>query len=412
MRLPFVRVAWLACLSLLAACATPPRTAGTEPPTLLLISIDALRADYLGKGDTPNLDRIAAEGVRAEWMNPSYPSLTFPNHYTLVTGLRPDRHGIVHNSMADAALGDFRVSDERSTRDARWWNGGEPLWVAAEKQHVPTAVWAWPGSHSDVRGARPSRHHGYDEKMPLDQRFDAVSGWLLATHSPPRFVAMYLEPVDKNGHDHGPDSPQTRAALRAVDAGIGRLRETLRRAGRLDRINLVVVSDHGMATVAADHVVAIEDMVPVAEAKVVSVGQVIGIDPNPGFEAQAERRLLGEHGQYDCWRKGELPARWHYGTHPRVPAIVCQMHEGWDALPRAQAAKRRAGATRGSHGYDPALPSMRAIFIANGPSFRRGVVLPGFDNVDVYPLLAKLSGVTPAPNDGNPKTLLPALKSP
>lgn len=411
MRLPFVRVAWLASLTLLAACATPLRPEATEPPTLLLISIDGMGAQYLGKGYTPNLDRIAVEGVRAEWMSPSYPALTFPNHYTLVTGLRPDHHGIVHNYMSDPVLGRFAVPDKDSTRDSRWWSGGEPLWVSAEKQQLRTAVWAWPGAIAAVHGVRPSQNQDYREDIPLGQRLDTIAGWMLAERAP-RLVAMYLEQVDKNGHDHGPDSPQTQAAIREVDAGIGRLLQTLGRAGKLARTNVVIVSDHGMATVAPGHVVAVEDMVSIAEAKVTSVGQVIGINPNPGFEKQAERKLLGAHDQYDCWRKGEMPARWHYGTNPRVPAIVCQMHEGWDALPRNAVARRKAGTTRGSHGYDPALPSMRAIFIANGPSFRQGVTLPAFDNVDVYPLLAKLAGVAPAPNDGNPQTLLPALKDP
>jgi predicted AlkP superfamily pyrophosphatase or phosphodiesterase len=124
----------------------------------------------------------------------------------------------------------------------------------------------------------------------------------------------------------------------------------------------------------------------------------------------AERRLLGTHPRYECWRKAELPARWHYGQHPRVPAIVCQMREGWDALPRARLARRAADATRGSHGFDPTLPSMRALFIARGPAFRRGALLPAFDNVDVYPLLARLVGISPAPNDGDATALLPALQ--
>lgn len=410
MRLPFVRVAWLACMLLLAACATPPRSATRTSDPVLLISIDGLRADYLQRGLTPNLSRVASEGVRAEWMNPSYPSLTFPNHYAIVTGLRPDHHGIVHNSMSDAELGTFKLSDREAVGDARWWSG-EPIWIGAMKSGQRAATLFWPGSEAPIGGMHPTYWKAYDEKVSYDARVDQVLDWLsepAATR--PRVVTLYFDHVDHEGHDHGPDSPEVRDALAETDRAVGRLLDGLASRGLGDRVNLIVVSDHGMATVAPDHAIAIEDMVSVEEAKVVSVGQVIGIAPNPGFEAQAERKLLGAHPQYDCWRKGELPARWHYGTHPRVPPIVCQMHEGWDALPRNQVAKRHAGGTRGSHGYDPALPSMHAIFIAHGPAFRRGVVLPAFDNVDVYPLLARLAGVKPAPNDGNPKTLLPALK--
>ena len=143
-----------------------------------------------------------------------------------------------------------------------------------------------------------------------------------------------------------------------------------------------------------------------------SVGQVVGIAPNPGFEAVVEKKLLGAHAHYDCWRKGELPARWHYGTHPRIPPIVCQMHEGWDGLPRETIAQRPTDHPRGSHGYDPALPSMHALFVARGPAFRQGVEIPAFDNVDVYPLLARLLGIAPAKNDGDIAPLLPALREP
>lgn len=377
-----------------------------------MVSIDGLRADYLQRGLTPNLSRLASEGVRAQWMTPSYPALTFPNHYAIVTGLRPDHHGIIHNSMSDAELGTFKLSDRDAVGDARWW-GGEPIWIGAMKSGQRAATLFWPGSEAPIGGVHPTYWKAYDETISYDARVDQVLAWLsepAATR--PRVATLYLDHVDHEGHDHGPDSPQVRAALIEADQAIGRLVDGLDSRGLGDRVDLVIVSDHGMATVAPDHVVAIEDMASIEEAKVTSVGQVIGINPNPGFETRVEKKLLGAHDHYDCWRKGELPARWHYGTHPRVPAIVCQMHEGWDALPRAQVARRKAGTTRGSHGFDPTLPSMRAIFIANGPSFRRGVILPEFDNVDVYPLLAKLAGITPAPNDGNPQTLLPALKAP
>jgi predicted AlkP superfamily pyrophosphatase or phosphodiesterase len=156
-------------------------------------------------------------------------------------------------------------------------------------------------------------------------------------------------------------------------------------------------------------VVAVEDMVPVEDAAVVSIGQSVGIAPRAGREEAAEKRLLGRHNHYQCWRKNELPARWHYGRNARVPPIVCQMDEGWDAIPAAGMAKRALAATRGSHGYDPALASMRAAFIASGPAFRKGVVIAPFENVDVYPLMARLLGIPARENDGDITPLLPGL---
>lgn len=415
-----LRACALLPLLLLTACITvepAARSTAIDAPTptvdarpaLLLVSLDGLRPDYLGRGETPHLDALARGGVQA-WMRPSYPSLTFPNHYTLVTGLRPDRHGLIHNSMVDATLGDFRLSDREAVGNGAWYGDGEPLWVTAEDAGLRTATLSWPGSEAPVHGVRPTRWYPFDETRPLDTRVDTVLGWLSEPDATrPAFATLYLEHTDSAGHHYGPDSPQLHEALQAVDAAVGRLVAGLRARGLQDRVNLVVVSDHGMAEVPPGQAIAIEDMVTLEEARVTSTGQVIGIVPNPGFEAQVARKLLGAHAQYDCWRKGEMPPRWKFGTHPRVPPIVCQMHMGWDAVPREALARRPAHA-RGSHGYDPALPEMRAVFIANGPAFRSGATLDGFDNVDLYPMLARLIGVTPAKNDGNAETLVPALR--
>ena len=408
------KVTWLAALLFLSACSTTrPSTArsAADPIPLLLISIDGLRVNYLGKGDTPNLDRLAREGVRADWMNPSYPALTFPNHFTLVTGLRPDHHGVVHNSMREERLGAFRVADLAAVGDGRWWRA-EPVWIGAEKAGLRTAIWAWPGGAAEIDGVRPTRWVPYDPAISAATRVDEVLRWLqepAATR--PRFAALYMEQVDNAGHDFGPDAPQTRAAVRAADAAIGRLVDALERSYLSGRVNLIVVSDHGMATVAPGQVIDVENMVPMADAAVISVGQSVGIAPREGRTLATEQRLLGRHDQYQCWRKQDLPPRWHYGSNPRVPPIICQMDEGWDALPAATIARRNPGASRGSHGYDPALPSMRATFIARGPAFRRGVVIPAFDNVDVYPLMTRLLGIPTRANDGDITPLLPALEA-
>jgi predicted AlkP superfamily pyrophosphatase or phosphodiesterase len=408
----------LAATLALTSCASVPSdspTAGSAPvatpaaPKLLLVSIDGLRADMLDRGITPNLSRLVDGGVRARWMTPSYPSLTFPNHYTLVTGLRPDHHGIIHNSMHEDALGSFRLSKREAVTDARWW-GGEPIWVGAENAGVRTATLSWPGSEAAIQGVRPSQWRTYDASVPLPDRVDQVLGWVGQTDAhAPRLVTLYMEQVDHAGHDHGPDSPEYAAAIGEVDAAIGRLLDGLQSRGLDASTNVIVVSDHGMASVPDGQTIAIEDMVDPTIATDVSMGQSVGFAPLPGKRREAEKVLLGAHAQYDCWTRQTLPARWHYGSNPRIPPIVCQMHEGWNALSRASVAARAPG-TRGSHGYDNALPSMRAVFIARGPSFKQGQTIEGFDNVDVYPLLARLLGVPAAPNDGDPERLLPALR--
>ena len=413
------RFALLCLLLCLSACAgLPARQDGIAPASapssapLLLVSIDGLRADALGRGDTPVLDRLAAQGVRAQWMRPSYPVLTFPNHYALVTGLRPDHHGVVHNSMNDAQLGRFVVADKAAGQMPGWWQG-EPVWTGAERAGIVTGVWAWPGAAAPRDGVLPHYHHSFDPDVPLPARMAEVVAWLSGRDGPPaRFAALYLETVDGAGHDHGPDAPATRAAVRAVDAAIGQLLDALDAAGLGGRVNVVVVSDHGMAEVPQGHYLAVEDIAAMEEAEVVSIGQVIGLVPRPGHAAALEARLVGRHDHYQCWRKSEIPPRLHYGSHPRIPPIVCQMDEGWNALGRATVLKRDADGShdRGAHGYDPDLPSMRAVFLAQGPAFAAGRVLPPFDNTDVYPLLARLLGIAPQPNDGDAGTLVPALR--
>ena len=396
------RITAAALLALaLAACAGLGAPASAPQTPLLLISIDGLRPGDITPESMPHLTRLGQTGVRAEGMQPSYPALTFPNHYTLITGLRPDHHGVTHNSMWDMQLGEFRVANREAVSDGRWW-GGEPVWIGADKAGLRTAVLYWPGSEAEIEGLRPDRWRPYDGDTTAEWRADTVAGWLLeAPSTRPDFVAMYFDKVDDASHYYGPASAEADAARRDTDAAIGRLVNALQARGLLDRINTVIVSDHGFADVPSANVIAVEDMIDIQAARADSIGQVVTFAPNAGFEAAAAQRLLGRHDHYECWKKSELPARWHYGTHSRVPAIVCQMDVGWDALPRGQIERRLAAGPRGSHGYDPALPQMRASFIAHGPAFRPGTRLPVFDNVDVYPLLMKLLHVKPAPNDGD-----------
>lgn len=401
---------FLLLASALSGCVSPgPRVPSRT--SVLLISIDGLRPSDITPDAMPHLTRLASTGVRAEGMRPSYPSLTFPNHYTLVTGLRPDHHGVIHNSMWDAPLGEFRVANRAAVGDGRWW-GGEPVWIGAAKAGLRTATLYWPGSEAEIKGLRPGRWLAYDENTTGEWRAGTVAHWLTEDASTrPDFVAMYFNEVDQASHDHGPASVEADVARRETDAAIGRLVSLLELRGALDRTNIVIVSDHGFADVPVGQAIAVEDMISIDAARAISVGQVVTFAPNPGFESWAEKRLLGRHDHYECWKKSGLPARLKYGSHPRVPAIVCQMDPGWDALPRDQQERRMKTGPRGSHGYDPDLPQMRASFIAHGPAFKPGTRLRVFDNVDIYPLLMKLLRLNPAPNDGDAHTFDGVLTS-
>ncbi|MEO5962158.1 MAG: ectonucleotide pyrophosphatase/phosphodiesterase [Thermomonas sp.] len=380
--------------------------AAATTSTVILISVDGLRATTVGTGVMPTLDAMAASGVQAAWLTPSYPTQTFPNHYTLVTGLRPDHHGLVHNTIHDAVLGKF-VSKSETARDGRWW-GGEPIWVTLQKQGGIAATMFWPGSEAEIAGQRPRYFMNYDKQMPANARVDQVLAWMdLPASEQPRLITLYFENYDVAAHASGADSDQSIAALQLIDAAIAHLRDGLQRRGRDASTNLIVLSDHGMITVRGEDVRYLDDLVPAGTFDAVHLGPMAGLNPKPARTAQVEKALLGRHDHFECWRKQDLPARWQYGQHPRVPAILCQADPGWRVLMHGKPASNQR---RGEHSYAPEAPEMRATFVATGPDFINGTRLPAFDNVDVYPLLAHLLHITPASNDGTLEPLLPALR--
>ncbi|NII09255.1 ectonucleotide pyrophosphatase/phosphodiesterase [Oleiagrimonas sp. C23AA] len=413
----FARLISPALALLLAACAgTPQRPVssaahGAHAP-LLLISIDAFRPDYLDRGKTPTLNAMAASGVRAKAMQPSFPSLTFPNHYTLVTGLYPDHHGIVNNNMYDPALGKFSLGNRKAVGNGQWWAGGEPIWVTADKHGLQTATMFWPGSGTVIHGYRPDHFRAYDGKWTPDQRVDQVLKWLsLPAAKRPDFLTLYFDRVDHAGHTYGPDSPQVNHALKYVDDGIARLVAGLKARGLYQHMNIIVVSDHGMASTPRKNITVIDKLINLKHVRVVSLGVVAGFIPKSGYTQEVEKALLGHHDHMTCWRKQNIPARYHYGGNPRVPAITCAADLHWQIMSQANVTKYKGKTMLGDHGYDNAAPQMRALFIAHGPAFRQGAVIGEFPNVDVYPLMTHLLGLPAQTNDGHFSQIKDALKA-
>ena len=391
-----------ALLTLALSCCAAAHAA----PLTILVSIDGMRADYLERGVTPNLNRLAAHGARAQAMRPSFPSITFPNHYTLVTGLRPDHHGIVDNNMDDAAIPGVRFSmgNAAAVVDRRWWDQAEPAWVTAELHGIRSGILFWPGSEAAIHGVRPTLAPRFDGKQPAAARVDRLLSWLgRAQVKPLGFATLYLDDVDHAGHTFGPDAGHTTQAVERVDQAIGRLVEGL--AKRHLDANIVIVSDHGMAPVSAGRVVRMDKLLPEGSYNMVVSGPYAGMEPAPGREAELAAALFKPQEHMECWRKGEIPARLAYGRNARVPAFICLAETGW----LLEFGDKNAHMKNGAHGFDNAAPEMAAIFIAAGPAFKPGVVLPAFDNVDVYPLLMRLLNLEPLPSDGDLTPLLPAL---
>ena len=394
----------------LAGCATPrpapPVTAAADraPPVTILVSIDGVRPDYLDRGVTPTLSRLAREGARTT-LRPVFPSVTFPNHYSLVTGLTPDRHGIVANRITDPARpGVMFTLGSAQAFDPFWWDAAEPVWVTAERQGVRTATMFWPGSEVAIRGVRPSNWLRFDQNVGNAQRVEQVVDWLRRPPaSRPRFITLYFDTVDTAGHRHGPDAPETTAAMAEVDARIGDLVAELTRLGQ--QANLVIVSDHGMAATRPEQLVPLERLVDPALVEVVNSGPFAALEPRPGQEAAVAAQLARPHQGAQCWPREAIPARLSYGRHPRVPRFLCLADPG--GMIRAPG---QDSTVRGMHGYDNAAPDMAAIFIAHGPAFVRGAQLPPASATDLYPLLTRLLGITPQPHEGDATVLAPALR--
>lgn len=343
------------------------------------------------------LASLKSTGVSGR-MRPSFPTKTFPNHFTLVTGLRPDHHGIVGNSMiAPERPGVmFSLGNAQQALDPFWWAEAEPLWITAEKAGVRSATMFWPGSEVLNHDTRPSDWLRFDQNISYTQRVNTVLDWLRRPDAiRPRFITAYFDHVDTAGHRFGPDSAEVNAAITEVDSAIG---ELVAGAAALDRpVNLIIVADHGMMAISPDRVIQLDDIIDHASIIAVETGPYAAIEPAAGTDQRAFDALVRPHDHMSCLRREDLPERLHYGHNPRVAAIICIAEAGWTI----NWGPPQYPVTGGAHGYDNAVPEMDALFLANGPSIRSGIILPTFDNVDVYPLLARLIGVVPLPNDGD-----------
>lgn len=399
-------VAALAVIAVSGCAVTPPPAPAAQaaveqkPAVTILVSIDGFRADYLNRGVTPRLNALAASGVSAA-MQPSFPSKTFPNHWAIVTGDYPDHSGITANKMEDPERPGETFT--MATDDPFWWNSASPIWVDAEQAGIRTATMFWPGANvawggtkatewpNDITGGtRPEDWQQFNQAVTGEQRVNAVLDWLrrpAATR--PKFVTLYFDTVDTAGHEYGPYDARTTAAVADVDSKIGMLVDGLNALGQ--PANLVILADHGMAPINSDRVVALNQIAPAADYRVLESGPYASLEPTKGHEADVARLIPGKHGHATCWRKQDIPARFHYGTNRRIPPYFCLADVDWQVLP-TKPTKAESG---GNHGYDNRSPEMQALFVANGPAFASGATLAPFINVDVEPLLRDLIGLPP-----------------
>lgn len=380
-----------------------PLIEGNEPnlSSVILVSMDGFRSDYWDKCETPHFHELMKRGVLASHLKPVFPSVTFVNHFTLVTGLFAENHGIVNNSMWDP-LSDktFEINDSKAVNQSEWWEG-EPIWVTAEKQGVITASMFWVGSSAEIQGKRPTYWNTYDSSLSKKQRVETVLSWLdLPREKKPQFITLYFEDTDEAGHRYGPDSQEVIQAIKNLDEAIGLLTDGIKKRGIEKETTVILVSDHGMSSVERGHRVNLKNYILPNEARIVGKGAIAFVWPKGKVEEKnILERIRKNPGAFAVYSKQNIPARFHFSKHRRIAPLIFSANEGWyleaNLLPSVKPA------VFGLHGYDNILPHMQAVFLAVGPEFPKGKKVGEVQNVDIYPLLAHLLKIKPAPTDGD-----------
>lgn len=384
-----------------------------DKPYLVLVSIDGFNWNYLDRYPTPNLDRLIATGSKADRLIPVYPTLTFPNHYSIATGLYPARHGIVANSFPDEERDRWYFIHDRNTVEDPLFYSGEPIWVTAETQGMVSAAFYFVGTEAAIHGVSPSHWRSFDDDVPGEDRVDQVLEWMsLPRNSRPHLFTLYFEDVDDHSHRHGTGSDENIEAIRRVDSYIGRLLDGIEKLPYQDRVNIIVVSDHGQGSYIEDQQPFITgDHVNLDEMTVVEGGSYLFMHFDSADSQRAQDIVEKINSQ---WRHGKAylpataPGNWKVNDSSRFPDVMLIPDQGYAVLSSIEKAGK---IDAGDHGWPPESPDMHGIFIASGPDIRAGVNLGAIRNVDIYPLMTSILALTPATAlDGDPAKLADHLK--
>lgn len=360
------------------------QAAAWAAPPVLVIAVDAFRHDFAARDHATNILAFEKEGARVEAMIPSFPSTTFPNFHAMATGLHPSRHGLVGMMFYDRAKGrGFQYT--RNASEGEWY-GGKPIWLLAEEQGVKAATFFWPGTDAEIGGKRPSYYRKYDGRVSHEERISTVLDWLRMKDGP-GLVIVYFSDVDSAGHRTGPDSEETRAAIRKVDASVGELVKSAREI-RPD-VNIVLLSDHGQ--IAVEQTMDFTPKADLSGCKAANEAPMTMLYCDDAERVRAE--LLKNAPELNVWRRAEVPAHLQYRDNPRIGDLVVTPKKPWIvyATPPGDHEAKPVPPLKGMHGYDPmAFPEMRGMLAGAGPAFRKGAVVKEAWNVDVFALLGRL----------------------
>lgn len=374
----------------------------------MVLSMDGFQWDYPNKAATPNLDSLAKIGVISEII-PAFPSKTFPNHYTLATGLYPDHHGIVLNDHFNYPLQEwYRTSDRKAVEKGIFY-GGEPIWNTAETQGVKAATLFWVGSEADINGQRPTYWKKYQHDMPFSDRIDTVVSWLKKpVISRPRLILWYLHQPDSWGHQLGPENPEILPKIQYLDSLVGIFCSKLQMLPIRDSINVIITSDHGMGQISRERVIILDHYIKKEWLeKETGSSPVFMFEPKTVFVDSVVFHL-GKAGHLALWKKTEIPKNLHFGSHSNIMPLVALADSGWSIYWQKDLEKEHY--LGGTHGYTPENRDMHAIFYAFGPDFRPNYVHEAFANIHLYNLMCKLLKIEAGINDGDLKKVQNMLR--
>jgi predicted AlkP superfamily pyrophosphatase or phosphodiesterase len=387
---------------------TVPDPAAQETAYVVMVSFDGMRYDFIDRANTPNFLRVAASGVRATGLIPGYPSKTFPNHYGIATGLYPAHHGLVDNTFYDPDFdATYSMGNRDAVRDGRWYRG-EPIWVTAETQGVPTASYFWVGTEAPIQGVQPGIFKYYDGSVPYGARVDSVLAWLsLPAPERPRLILLYFDEPDGTAHANGPDAPAVDAVVEELDGYLGDLLDGIASTPVADQVTLILISDHGMEEVPTDSVVYLDDYATLDGVRVIyNSTQALLYFGGDSARIDEVYAALGTVAHATVYRRGETPARWHYDADRRIGELIVAADPGWVIRTRDWTPWTGGG----MHGWDPYHRAMQGVFLAAGPRIHQNLEISAFENVNIYPLLAELLDLEPADGiDGDLSVLAPIL---
>lgn len=367
-------------------------------PYVLLISFDGFRWDYPSRVLTPSFNKMAEEGVSALSLRPIFPSKTFPNHYSIVTGMTAEKHGLLANSFENPETGEqYRMSDTNAVRSGKWY-WGEAIWETLEKNKITTASYFWPASEVREEGRHPAYFMQYEHNKPYRDRINGVFEWFnLPYDKRPKFVTLYFDRSDTKGHQFGPNSPEVNMAISELDTLLGIILEKRDASPLKDSLNIIVVSDHGMAETSPERVYNVETLLPGITCKYIDSGPLMLLAAEEKDIPVIMEKLTAPGLPFRAYRREDIPEYLHIKNHPYMRDILIIADMGWSLV--SEATKNYSYVTRrgGNHGYENQHTDMHGIFFAQGPAFRKGFKTGTLSNLDIYPLLCRIYGVKPSP---------------